>query len=182
MRNLQTKMSNSNNSESIFNKKRSKVMVNTGNTKRSLQVPLKNYKVSVPGAVGPQTKKLLSSLCTIPETRVSHIQVYTEAPLTLPRTHYPGFKQLSFGVRLSKTEMLSGQKALIFRKDNSAPSFPAFDVPHSVGCSFQTRTCILYLWIMSQATVIIAGFWSEHNMVLPFPFNLWKDSSLCAFA
>lgn len=92
--------------------------------KRSLQVPLKNYKVSVPGELG-----------------VSHTQICFEAQLTLPSTHYSDFKQLNFTVELGNTKMLLGQcdreqKAFIFKKDNSSPSFLAFDIPdRTKGCA-----------------------------------------------
>lgn len=108
-------------------------MVNTENIKRSLQVSLKNYKASVPGAAGPKTKKFPESRSTVSGTGVSHPQVYLEFPL--PSTHYPDFKQLSFTVDVSNVEMLSGQsdrkqKGLILKNDSLAPSFLGFDSPN----------------------------------------------------
>lgn len=63
----------------MFNNNRSKGMVNTGNIKRSLQVPLKNHKVSM--SEGPKTKELLDFLRAISGPRMSHTQVHLESHL-----------------------------------------------------------------------------------------------------
>ena len=126
----------------MFNNKRSKGMVNTGNIKRSLQVPLKNHKVSM--SEGPQTKELLDFLRAISGPRMSHTQVnlesHLESHLALPSKCYFDSKQLSFTVGLSKVEMhqvnVTRRKRTHFRGGQPARSFPAFgDLKKSEDCA-----------------------------------------------
>lgn len=70
-------------------------MVNAGNIKKSLQVPLKNHKISVQAEDQKQITGLFKhSLRNLSES----CQVHLWANLALPGTCYSDFKQLSFSV------------------------------------------------------------------------------------